>query len=288
MPLFSERNNLCPKKILQVECINYDLKVALWNIFYELYLYHFTSTLSNKTVQERYFFEEIFVNFFKIPLDQVHSFTLKYEYVNRIKNSAFFNNSENFPWYKPYDFLEFVLKNDYDKKRAKDLESEIKKILKKEVSGYRLIKSQFTRIISDVEINEVEKAINNNASNKVTIHLEQALIHLSNKESPDYRNSIKESISAVESFCKILTGNPNITLGPALESLEEKANIQINPALKEGFKKIYGWTSSADGIRHGLMDEPNVRFEDAQFMLTACSAFINYLSEKKHSNENTP
>jgi hypothetical protein len=58
--------------------------------------------------------------------------------------------------------------------------------------------------------------------------------------------------------------------------------INFHPALKEAFDKLYGWTSDAEGIRHGLglMEEPNLEFEDAKFMLVACSAFINFLLEK--------
>ena len=52
--------------------------------------------------------------------------------------------------------------------------------------------------------------------------------------------------------------------------------------LKEAFQRLYQYTSSAEGIRHaiGLMEEPNLNYEDAKFMLVSCSAFINYLMSK--------
>ena len=56
--------------------------------------------------------------------------------------------------------------------------------------------------------------------------------------------------------------------------------IPIHPALKAGFSSIYGYTSSAEGIRHALQDQPSLKSEDALFMLVACSAFINYLVAK--------
>jgi len=43
---------------------------------------------------------------------------------------------------------------------------------------------------------------------------------------------------------------------------------------------MYGYTSDEDGIRHAMLEEPDVGFEDAKFMLVACSAFINYLKVK--------
>ena len=52
--------------------------------------------------------------------------------------------------------------------------------------------------------------------------------------------------------------------------------------MKEAFIKLYHYTSGADGIRHaiGLLEEPNLSFEDAKFMLVSCSTFINYLISK--------
>jgi len=94
---------------------------------------------------------------------------------------------------------------------------------------------------------------------------------------PNYRNPIKESISAVESLCNLITGRKD-TLGDALKKLEAK--VVIHPALKKGFSSIYGYTSDADGIRHGLLEETNLDFEDAKFMLVSCSAFVNYLIAK--------
>ncbi|MCZ7542089.1 MAG: hypothetical protein M5R40_00440 [Anaerolineae bacterium] len=94
---------------------------------------------------------------------------------------------------------------------------------------------------------------------------------LADRENPDYRNSIKEAISAVEATAKIITGDKKATLRQALKRLG------LHPALESGLSSIYGYTSDADGIRHALTDEPNVTHDDAKFMLVSCSAFVNYL-----------
>jgi len=108
--------------------------------------------------------------------------------------------------------------------------------------------------------------------------LERALDLLSDKKSPDYRNSIKESISAVESICELVT-DKKTTLGQCLGEIETKIG-PIHGALRRAFESLYGYTSSADGIRHALLDEPRLSFEDVKFMLVSCSAFINYLISK--------
>ena len=75
----------------------------------------------------------------------------------------------------------------------------------------------------------------------------------------------------------MIVGDEKATLGDALKKLEDNG-VQIHGALKEGFKKLYGYTSDQGGIRHAEgMFESNVTFEEAKFMLVSCSAFINYL-----------
>lgn len=98
---------------------------------------------------------------------------------------------------------------------------------------------------------------------------------LSNRENPDYKNSIKESISAVESICIIIAGK-GATLGDALKTLGNKHNL--NNQLKAAFEKLYSYTNSEGGIRHAEgMFESEVTFEEAKFMLVSCCAFVNYL-----------
>jgi len=54
----------------------------------------------------------------------------------------------------------------------------------------------------------------------------------------------------------------------------------MHHALIKGFSSLYGYTSEADGIRHALLEEPHVGFDEAKYMLVSCSAFVNYLIAK--------
>src|SRR5258708_6357354 len=110
------------------------------------------------------------------------------------------------------------------------------------------------------------------------MHIEQAVKLLSDRKQPDYRNSMKESISAVEALCKIICQNDKTTLGPALDAVTKK--LGLHTSLQQGFKAIYGYTSDTHGIRHGLKDDALPEAEDAAFMLVSCSGFVNYLIEK--------
>ena len=148
------------------------------------------------------------------------------------------------------------------------------------MAGYRIVNQCITQITSEEEIVEIEHALDNSSIwTPVNTHLKTSLEYFSNRESPDYRNSIKEAISAVESLCVIITEDKKATLGQALNEIDKK--FQIHGALKGAFSALYGYTSDSGGIRHSLLeDDIRVSFEDAKFMLVSCSAFINYLKVK--------
>jgi hypothetical protein len=147
--------------------------------------------------------------------------------------------------------------------------------LEREVSAYRCVDARIVRIVSEEEITAIEEALRVKVS-PVREHLSRALQMLSDRRHPDYRNSIKESISAVEALVKTVTKSDKGTLGDLLKELERQR--KLHPALKAAFSNLYGYTSDADGIRHALLDEDRVTFDQAKFMLVACSAFTNYVS----------
>lgn len=145
--------------------------------------------------------------------------------------------------------------------------------------AYRIIDGKVEEITSKEEIQSIEEAIKTD-DNGVKTHLNSALEYLSaSNKTPDYRNSIKESISAVETICRKLTGEND--LGKALSQLEKKG-ITIQPMLRKSIENLYYYTSDKDtGIRHALIeDNYTPSSEEAIFMLVSCSAFINYLTKK--------
>lgn len=150
-------------------------------------------------------------------------------------------------------------------------------MLERENSAYRIVGNEFIDVISKDEIEEVEHALDSRHA-AVKIHLERAVSLLSDRKAPDYRNSIKESVSAVESMVKIVSGDSGATLGGGLKKLKDIA--PLHPALEKAFLAIYGYTSDSGGIRHALLEESKIERAEARFMLIACSAFINFVSDK--------
>lgn len=152
-------------------------------------------------------------------------------------------------------------------------------LFEKEYVGYRFVGDIIVPISDEIETKEIEETFSD-PDNKVAEHIRKATVFLSDREKPDFENSIKESITAVETKCELITGlkGKDATLGAMLKNLEENG-VKIHGALKEAFNKLYGYTSDANGIRHaGDIGGPNATFEEAKFMLVSCCAFINYLT----------
>lgn len=157
-----------------------------------------------------------------------------------------------------------------------DYSDDINQLFQQEYVGYRFIDGEITPISDEMEVAEIEQSLDIEFQG-CRSHIKKALSFLSDREKPDYKNSIKESISAVESICQIITGDNKATLGQALKDLEMKG-ISIHSALKKSFSSLYGYTSDEGGIRHaeGLF-ESSVTFEEAKYMLVSCCTFVNYL-----------
>lgn len=265
------------KQELQFEIIDTDLKNTLWTIFLDNFLNKLERQNYTTGRKELYIYTySLWLNFFKLPIDtaplyndqSVHKESL-------IEDIRKFFFSEKTKWYEIYDLIEFS-----GKYSNGDYYEVHNKIFEREKAGYRFLKNQIVPISSKEEIQAIEDAISNNDTfNSVRTHLQTSLNLLSDKQNPDYRNSIKESISAIESMCKIFTGDNKSTLGQTLKKLENEKHL--HPALKKAFSSLYGYTSDDAGIRHALMEsDREIDFYEAKFMLTTCSAFINFLKSR--------
>lgn len=182
-------------------------------------------------------------------------------------------------WYKILDLIEKCIKliqtGMYVEKFISNLNSNFERLH----FAYRIVNNLFVEITSDEEIKAIENALENK-HDSVKKHLQTALVHLSTKPVGDYRNSIKESISAVEAITREITGENSINF----KKMEE-AGVLVPTVLREAFLKLYGYSNDGTtGIRHALMDDTNEPTADeAIFMLVFCSAFINYLTKKKYN-----
>lgn len=161
-------------------------------------------------------------------------------------------------------------------------------LFQQEYVGYRFIAGKIVPITDKIEMQEIEKACQTFFEGART-QLQKALGFLSDREHPDYKNCVKESISAVESVCETIVGSDNgATLGKAVKHLEEHG-LKIHSSLREGISKLYGYACDQGGVRHGEGEvESTVTFEEAKLMMVTCSAIVNYLVSEygKYGAEN--
>ncbi len=275
---FSERYGHKPVRVgIQIESIDEPLRNGLWSL---LKLHIWDSAESSSYEYGRFLSgnkfhkilcESLWLHYFKEPLDQLSNNID--ETVLPYLRKYFFNCS----WNEVYDFIEFVA-NNFKKYGFRDnFTNDCNFVLEREMSAYRFVDGLITQITSNEEVLAIETAIETSAG-AVNTHLRRSLELLSDRSSPDYRNSIKESISAVESFVGISVGTTKGSLGDLLKKLDTQVNA--HPSLLAAFNKLYGYTSDEGGIRHAMTELDNTDFVDAKFMLVVCSAFINYLEGK--------
>lgn len=273
---FSKRYGFEPVEIpFQVGNIDPILRTDLWNAFY-IFVY---SRLDGVDIYDKEIFRSLhkvlWADFFKKALDDFPEYDG--DFSNFIRHHI-----EKGTWYKVYEFLEFVFSNIEDKHFYEYVEfrNNINTKLRANNSAYTLIRDKFIPVTNQAEINELKQTqsfVKQHGLTGIQEHLNSSIELLSQKPKPDFRNSIKESISMVEVISRIIEPTEN-TLGKALSKLDK--HQKISGTLKAGFDKLYAYTNDKNGIRHALMDEQSVELEDARFFLISCSAFTNYLIEK--------
>lgn len=254
--------------IIQVDSMSDELRVSLWNVLHDVYWSRAGYFDDEDDVTQKFniLSHLLWVDYFKRPIDK------RPRYLSAILEEIrgyFFTC----PWNNVYDFIEFVASTTVY--RTPELPDLLNTILEREQSGYRLVDGHFIAITSGEEIQILDDTVSDSDYPAVSEHMTQALKLFAARDNPDFRNSMKESISAVEAMARIVSENDRATLGEALTAIEK--NGQLHPALKEGFTKLYGYASDADGIRHAMSDKPNVDEADARYFLVSCSAFVNYL-----------
>lgn len=286
MARFSDRIGLTrAHAILQTDSMNDDLRNSLWNaLAVTLADVHAIKDEYDEPTEGYYFVARLWLDYFKKPLDDMPDWWRDALKVLKLA----YTKAE---WFEVYNFVEAVVESlegldkNYRTERGPSFRNLCNRYLEREMAGYRVIGSHVVAITSEAEIQAVEEALTmRDRFRPISTHLATAVALMSDKKNPDYRNSIKESISAVEAACQLITGDPKSTLGQALKALESK-NVNIHPSLRLGFDKLYGWTSDAGGIRHAILEESTLRFDDAKFMLVACSAFVNFLKASAPTGE---
>ena len=207
-----------------------------------------------------------------LPSNKFYNWEVNYDRFAEIISSAPYHEVLDFLWYVCHWIATHTTSTSF----VHEIYNGFNQLFEKEYVGYRFVAGEITPITNSLEIQEIEQACQIPFEG-AHVQLQKALGFLSDREHPDYKNSIKESISAVESVCKVIANKPKAELGDALKALIAEG-YPIQGALKTGILALYGYTCEAGGIRHAEREtESTVTFEEAKFMMVTCSAIVNYL-----------
>lgn len=178
-------------------------------------------------------------------------------------------------WLNAYNFMQYLLNH---QSFPPVLKGQLAAVLVKTNAAYRVVENEIVPFSSEEEHSQLLVAMRSaKAANAhgVKAHLQKAGVALSNS---DWAGAVLNSISAVEGATKFASGEDSKDLSAALNELKRQGKI-AHPALIEGLKRIYGYSSDEKGVRHALVFEGKaaVTEREAFLLFGLCASFVTYL-----------
>ena len=282
---FSQRKELSPTRdSIQMEGFDRETMNKIWD-FISGYL---SSDIDRKSLKGEFmyrcltiFSERVYSDLLNKPLDEMPDiWYFKHEDICVISDELY--DGIRGVWFKePYyvqlDMIEFFVY---------PLIPTLSPIFIKEINilftelsvGYRLTDNgEIVDITNEEEIRSINEASQESG------HIRKAIQKLYDRNSPDYKNAIKECLCAVEELLRKMTGNDSKDLRKCLEGLKSDKDLKIHPSLISGISNLYSFASDAGGVRHSEKNTSDfvIDFEETRLMLLVCSAIVNYLKGKK-------
>lgn len=214
------------------------------------------------------------------------------------------------PWQKRFDFCEVIyLKLAY----APDeeffhygnqtpftlndaqtyIEKEIQQLFIDEFFAYEFTQGSVIRKGRKHTVETADKAqyvMSDSRLRKARTYYSKAQNFFRDREQPDYANTVKDAVCAIESAGKELFPQADVsTLGELINWLKNKNNnFAIPPALINTFSSIYALRNSAEGVAHGSTNGGDITKEIAEYILSVSASTIIYLVDLANSLEKEP
>ena len=255
---------------LALEEVSGEARIKLWNLLSVAAWYKYMSTRFMEGDWEP-ILGDISSDFFRIPIDEFKP--------NAPTTLELFKRSmlRDLPFNRLFDLLQMIMRHT---ECPMDFTLAVADIFRQSRLAY-IVDVQKPATILPAATEHEGQAIVGAIEEFRAAGLEGTEAHLRNAgqliNQGDWPGSVRESMHAVESVARQLDPEASKTLGPALKSLEKSG--QLHPALENAFRKLYGYTSDEEGIRHPLItaSESPVGQDEAVFMLGACASFASYL-----------
>ena len=181
------------------------------------------------------------------------------------------------PWHETFNSLELIIEcllTRMDIENATWLFTSINHLLERTSVNWKLGESwRFVKRIENVAVIENALRLKIDKFDPARESVRKAWESFNKRPDPDYANSIKEAITAVESAAKIAANSDKADLRKALHKLA------LHPTLKEGIEKLYAYASDEPGVRHGGTKPSDVAEAEAELMLTICAGAMVFLAK---------
>ena len=136
-----------------------------------------------------------------------------------------------------------------------------------------------------VLFDEVNRLLESRQLDNSLKHFEKALNFYYQLHEPDYPNSIKEAVCALEDCVERLTDKPASKKFSAAIN-EMKREEQIPVTIAEGINKLHAYRGAASGVSHAAPEGSRVTEVEAELVLDLVSSYIVYFCNLFPHKEN--
>jgi len=103
---------------------------------------------------------------------------------------------------------------------------------------------------------------------------------------PDYENSVKEAVCAVEAAGKLLFPSAKAaTLGDLARWFATSTEVAMPRALVQTISGIYGYRNGGNGVGHGGSSGGIATVEVAEYVMAICASQIIYFVDIANSHD---
>lgn len=154
-------------------------------------------------------------------------------------------------------------------------------LLFEENFDYKFKNGQFERagrLQTQKSIKRMGAVLSSSSLSIVRQHYIKAVKFFNNIEDPDYKNSIKESLCALELCIELTTGKPaskNFTR--SIKELEGNGKLQIPPQIAESIIKVFAYRGGGQGVAHAAPNGSKTTKLEAELILNITAAYITYI-----------
>lgn len=183
-------------------------------------------------------------------------------------------------WWQFYDICEVMLKKAEYSRGA--LSSQINTLFAEEHLGFEIRNGIVEKVGSgfiDARIKEARYLLKEPEFKGADYLFEKALKAINVRLDPDVENCVKDAVAAIESVGRIIANDGNALLSNIIKDMS-KTGVIPKP-LDEAIQKVYAYRGNEPGVSHGLVGDPRVTVDEAEFVLAMSAAIIVYLVKKR-------